>query len=53
MAKRKIRDNTVLVLEQSRQATYDIDNIDKGQSSSEDSDMVDDSWYYLDDGSVS
>lgn len=43
----------VLVPEQSRQATYDVDNVDKGQSSSEESDIADDSWYYSDDSTIS
>ncbi|KFZ24291.1 hypothetical protein V502_01231 [Pseudogymnoascus sp. VKM F-4520 (FW-2644)] len=53
MAKLKTGDNTVLAPEQNRQATHDVDNVDKGQSSSEDSDIADESWYYSDDGSVS
>lgn len=52
MAKRKMEDSTTLAPKNHREATHTIDNLANDQSSSEESDLTSDSWYYSD-GKVS
>ncbi|KAJ5109551.1 hypothetical protein N7532_002196 [Penicillium argentinense] len=53
MAKRKIDEDTLVAPKNSRRATHDLRGTNKDDSSSDLSDLNDDSWYYSEDGAIS